>query len=511
MLAALAAVLIGAIDLSIIATILPSIIADLNVNSADIDRYVWVVNAYLIAYIAAIPLAGRVSDLIGRRPVFLLCLAIFLAGSILCAEAETLQSLIVARAIQGFGGGAILPVTMALAGDVLGRKSHLAAVGTIASAETLGWILGPTYGAVIATLSGNDDSAWRWVFWLNVPIVAVIALLIAREVPGAHDGRTWNRLRQVDVPGLLLLTVVIVTLCVALTSSGELATSQQGLRALGGTPNPLADRIPVFLAIAAVGMMALIAWLRMAKHPILPVSLLRLKGYVAAVAGNFLIGTIMMIGVVNVPVVVALLVAGGDVSWTSALLLVPLTAGIAITAALGGHILQRISMTAIVTLGTVLTTAGLAAMYPLLDSMDIWRMIPGLAIAGIGLGLVIAPLGNAALDLASDADRGAAASTLIMARLLGMTLGVSALTALGVHRLQVLTDRLDPVFQEPGESTASFLARQQAFVLDHAIPLAVQVMQETFVAAALIALIALPPMLVMARSGSPERGDVGGE
>src|SRR5215203_2892602 len=112
--AALAAVFLGALDLTVIATVLPKMIVDLRINTADIDRYVWVVNAYLLAYIVAIPVVGRLSDMIGRTPIVIGALAVFIAGSLLCANAESLETLIIARAIQGSGGGALLPITLAL-------------------------------------------------------------------------------------------------------------------------------------------------------------------------------------------------------------------------------------------------------------------------------------------------------------------------------------------------------------------------------------------------------------
>jgi MFS family permease len=509
MLAALLAVFIGAIDLSIIATILPSIISDLNVNTADIDRYIWVVNAYLIAYIAAIPLAGRLSDLLGRRTIFLACLALFLVGSIVCATAQTLDSLILARAIQGLGGGGLLPVTMALAGDLLPRRSHVAAIGAIASVETFGWIVGPIYGAAIAQLGNSNAEAWRWVFWLNIPIVLLAGWAIRRRIPGPPLASSLGRLRSLDVPGAIFLTGAIVFACLGLTSSGEVAgNDQQGLRAFGGTPNPLADRLWLLLIVATLFVVLFVFRARTAVHPILPTSLFRHPGYTLAIIGNFLLGSVMMIGVVNVPVVVALLVSSADVSWTSAALLAPYTIAIAGVSLLGGWVEQRFSQRTVLVSGSMLAGIGFALLYPLLDPLDVWLMVPGLLIAGAGIGLLIAPLGSISLQSTGSDERGAATSTLMVARLLGMTIGISGLSAIGVHRLQVLTGRLDPIVRRGDEGTAAFLARQQQFITDHAIPLAVQVIQEVFVIAAIIAVAGIVPLLIMNRqignAGDPE-------
>lgn len=499
MLAALLAVFIGAIDLSIMATILPSIVSDLNVNTADIDRYIWIVNAYLIAYIAVIPIAGRLSDLVGRRLIFMLCLSLFMIGSIVCATAQSLDELIVARAIQGLGGGGLLPVTMALAGDMLPRRSQVAAVGMIASVETFGWIVGPAYGAAIAALGSNSDQAWRWVFWLNIPAVILAVWTIRRRVPGPSLTDSLSRIQALDLPGAALLTGAIIFACLGLTSSGEVGGSEQGLRAFGGTPNPLADRLWLLLTLAGICAALLVVRERLAQQPILPGSLFQNRAYLFGLIGNFLLGTVMMIGVVNIPVVVALLIGSNDVGWTSGALLASYTFAMAVVSVLGGWIESRLSRRSVLTIGSVLTAIGFALLYPLLDSLRVWLMVPGLVVAGTGIGLLLAPLGSVALRASGDDDRGATTATLMVARLLGMTIGISGLTAGGVYRLQVLTRHLEPVTRRPEESTAQFLARQQVFIVDQAIPLAVQVIRETFLIASLLALIGLAPLLLMHR------------
>jgi len=500
MLAALLAVLIGAIDLSIIATILPQMVADLNVNSADIDRYIWIVNAYLIAYIAAIPITGRLSDLLGRRSIFLACLAIFLTGSIVCAAADSLDSMIIARAVQGFGGGGLLPVTMALAGDLLPRRSHLAAIGAIASVDTLGWIAGPVYGAAIVQLGVGHPSAWRWVFWLNIPIILVTTWAIRARVPGPSLRQSLSRIRSLDIPGATCLTLAIVFGCLALTASGELSTStDQGLRAFGGTPNPIAGRIWQFAAIAVVFVVLFVLRTKTAAKPILPPHLFRQPAYRHALFGNFMLGIMIIIGIVTVPVVVALLVATDDASWTSALLLAPYTTGIAAMSFAGGWIERHYPQRTVLISGALAATGGFAVMYPLLDSLHVWWMLPGLLVAGIGIGVLIAPLGSVALITADASDRGAATSTLMVARLLGMTIGISGLSAIGVARLQQLTNQLPSIVRGESESTANFLVRQQEFIHNEAIPVAVQVMQELFVLAAVISLLLIIPLLAMYR------------
>lgn len=503
MVAAVLCVLLGSIDLTVVASTLPAMTGDLGDNTADIDRYIWAVNAYLIAYIVAIPLAGRISDIAGRQPTFIGCLVIFLAGSIACATSDTLSDLVVGRAIQGFGGGGLLPVALALAGDTLGRRGQLAGIGFVSAIETIGWILGPIYGATVTGLVRFSNEPWRWVFWINVPILLALVFAL-RGFPRVSPDFTRRGVGMLDLPGAILLATALTTVNLALASGGELgATSGSGLRAMGGTENPLAERVPLLLAIAVVSGALLVAWERRVRRPLLPVGLYRQRDFLATIAGNLCIGAVLMVCMVNVPVVVALTVDPDRVSTTSALMLAPFTIAVAAASLVAGGGTSRFGLRPILGAGIGLAATG-CGLVALLLGGEVWGMVPGLIVGGFGLGLLLPALGTLPIHLAGPSERGAAASSALMFRLLGMTVGVSVLTALGVRRLQTLTGRLDPIVREAEESTAAFLIRQQDYIVDVATPLSLQVIEETFYAAALIALIAAIPISrlggVLARS-----------
>lgn len=178
----------------------------------------------------------------------------------------------------------------------------------------------------------------------------------------------------------------------------------------------------------------------------------------------------------------------------SALLLAPLTLGVALAALISGHVARAIGASRMTMTGITTAIAGFFLLSVLVEENHIWRMAIGLGVAGIGIGLLLAPLSATALDASSTRNRGAAASTALLFRLLGMTIGMSLLTTAGVYRLQQLTGELDPVVQGADESTAEFLGRQQQFVNEVLTPIGVQVMQETFIAAAVLALIAVVPV-----------------
>lgn len=506
MIAGLICVLLGAIDLTVIAAILPGMIPDLGVNTADIDRYIWAVNGYLVAYIVAIPLFGRISDIVGRHRTFLVCLLLFLIGSVLCARASELGDLVVGRTTQGLGGGGILPVTIALAGDSLSRRQQLAGIGIVSAAETIGWTLGPLYGAAVVDSLPVADEPWRWVFWINVPLLLGAMVLVLRSVDHAPLRFALRNMRRLDVFGAVLLAGGLTSANLALASSGEFgARASGGLRALGGTPNPLARQVPWLLAGSIVTLLAFAIRTGRVRHPLLPIALLRTRRFLAVIAANFLVGAVLMIAMVNIPVFVALLSDPDVISRTTALLLAPFTVAIAVTSFAAGRIAERTGSGRAAVSGAALTTGGCLALFVTIDQSHIWALIPGLLIAGVGLGIVLPPLGSIPVSAAAIGERGGAASTALMFRLLGMTLGASALTALGVRRLQTLTGRVEPIVRGNDESTASFLDRQRQFIEDHAIPLSVQVIQETFLAAAFIAALALVPLWLGTRD-RPEDG-----
>ena len=501
--AALAAVFLGALDLTVIATILPGMVTDLRVNAADVDRYVWIVNSYLLASVVAIPVVGRLSDILGRTLAFQGSLALFLSGSLVCAIASDLPVMIAGRAIQGAGGGALLPVTMALVGDVLQPGRRAAALGLVGAVDTLGWVLGPMWGALVGEIAPGQDS-WRWVFIINIPLALAAAVAVgrvgARKTPNRAD---W--VGKLDVPGALLLAGTLLALNLGLSAGGELGAPSGGARALGGSRNPLSELVFPLLAIAAVLCCLLIWRQRHARWPLLPVKLFGDRQFSAAIAANFLVGASLIVAMVDTPVITAMLVDQASVSRISALMLAPFTLLIALLSFAGGRVVSQVGFRRTASVGLLLVATGYAALWLGLRDGALIGMVPGLVLAGAGFGLVFAPIGATAIDAAPDPDRGIAAAMTLVFRLLGMTIGISVLTAIAVRRLQGLVGNLENVVQAPEESTAEFLARQTALLYETVLPVSLQVARETFLLAGAIALLALIPVAVFsARPSSLE-------
>ncbi|MGI8485405.1 MAG: hypothetical protein ACR2OU_14220, partial [Thermomicrobiales bacterium] len=272
----------------------------------------------------------------------------------------------------------------------------------------------------------------------------------------------------------------------------------------GGTSNPLATYAPALLLIAVVCVGALVFWERRASSPILPIALFANRTFLLVSLANVLVGAVLMVGMVDVPVVVALIANPDHAVEISAGMLASYTVGIMIMSLLSAMSIRKWGTLRVMLAGLILAATGYALLYPLLEGDHVYRMAIGLLIAGSGLGLLIAPLTSIALDQAAEQDRGAAASTALVFRLLGMTIGISALTAVAVKRLQSLIDGLAPIVQGPKEGTAEFLLRQQLFLENHAIPLSIQVVQETFLIASVLALLTIIPVVLLAHTTSEQ-------
>ena len=244
---------------------------------------------------------------------------------------------------------------------------------------------------------------------------------------------------------------------------------------------------------------------RRARWPLLPVKLFQSAQFCAAVAANFLIGGSLIVAMVDVPVITALIVPADQVSRDSALMLAPFTVVIAALSLAGGRIAARFGAKRTATTGLVLVAVGYALLWFGLRGGALTGMLPGLVVSGAGFGLVFAPVSATAIDSAPEQDRGIAAAMTLLFRLLGMTIGISILTAIAVRRLQGLVGDLNAIVQAPGESTAEFLARQTTLLYDTVLPLSLQVVRETFLLAAIIALVGIVPVTMFSPLRSPDR------
>lgn len=481
----LAVVFLAALDLTVVAPILPRVIGDLEISAVDADRYSWIVLSYLIAYTVTVPLTGRLSDFLGRFPVFSGALALFLAGSVVAATADGLGLMILGRTLQGLGGGAMLPVSMALVADVVPVRRRAFVLGLVAAVDTFGWVLGPVWGSAVFQIFDS----WRAIFWLNLP-VGLVALAMLYSA-GARSRRPVKHERP-RLSAAVVGALGLVAFCLALSSGGEAGLGAgQGAARLGAQTNPLASWRWPLLGVALVLLAGFVLLERRSDSPILPRALIRQRLFRAAGVANALVGVALITAMVNAPLAVALLSDADAVATRTALLLGSFTLAMTVGAVVGGRLVNSSGIRPTATAGLIVGALGFVSTWWWPNELRLGMMAATMAVAGLGLGVVVAPIGEVAIRAARLEDYGAASGLVLLARLLGMTVGLSAITAYGLGRLDRRLAALPSISPLPGETTAAYFARQQQVLNERIIPLTLDVIRESFVIAGIVCVLAI--------------------
>jgi EmrB/QacA subfamily drug resistance transporter len=423
-------VFLGGAELMVVAIALPSIVADFG-GWADLGRASWIVNGYLLAYLVAMPLAGRAADLWGARRLYVVALLLFCAGSLgaglsrLAGEEAGLAWLIGMRVVQGFGGGALVPLSMTLASHLFAGRSRSAALGVEGAATFVGMAVGPAYGAwvllnVSLPLPGVDLAAWQWIFFLNVPAGIVTLLLIYVIAGGIETPRAAG---SIDLAGALLIGLALLCGVGALSLAGERGWTDPLI--LGG-----------FAAFAVVLAGFVLLELRR-RAPLIDPRLFGDRSFSAANAVSLLTGYTLATTVIGGPVFVnRVLNAGAD---ASALALTALTAAIAGGAVLGGLLSAVAGERPTALLGVAASAAGLWLATSWGVTSGLAELCRDLAIFGAGFGLTVSPRATAAVEAAGASAYGVASAMLQVTRTLGMSVGLALLTSIGQNRINDLT------------------------------------------------------------------------
>ena len=423
-------VLLGGAELMVVAIALPSIVADFG-GWTDLARVSWIVNAYLLAYVVAMPLAGRGADLWGARRLYVVALLLFVIGSAgaglsrFAGPEEGLSWLIVARVVQGFGGGALVPLSMALASHLFSGRARAAALGLEGAATFVGMAIGPAYGAWVLLnfrlpIPGLDMSSWQWIFLLNVPIGIITLLLIYVVAGGIETPRVRAGL---DLGGAALLSIALVAGIGAITISG----------ATGWTD-------PLVLAGLATGALALaaFAWLELrSRAPLVDLRLFRDRAFSAANAVSLLTGYTLATAIIGGPVFVNRVMFGTDAQAST--LLTALTLAVAAGALAGGLASGFIGERLVTVAGVLLTAAALWLALGWGVDPELERLVRDLALFGVGFGLTVSPRATAAIEAAGAGAYGVASAMLQITRTIGMSVGLALLTSIGQNRITELT------------------------------------------------------------------------
>ena len=484
-------IFIGALDLTVVSAVLPHVITDLEIPiQSGLGDASWIVTGYLLVYGAAMAFMGRLSDIYGRRRVYLVSLSIFTLGSLMVAISDTalldlvlriyyqfssarpdlsqmsLNIIIVSRMVQAFGGGAMVPVGMALVGDIYPRGHRAKALGIIAAIDTAGWVVGHLYGGIIVY-----NFSWKLIFWLNIPICLLALLLIffaLRNLPQVQLGK------KMDWLGAVLISAALTFLILGLGSGSEVDIGASSLE----------DRPPILWLPLIIGLVlttVLVLQQRKAKEPLFNPGLFKIRNFTFASISNFLIGAALFIAIANVPLFINLLVVDTieQGALESGFMLSALTIPMALAAIPGGNITEKHGYRLPAVIGLITAIIGFALMSQWQADTSYTVMAAELVFAGIGFGLTLAPITTAVVNAAPENYRGAASAMVLTFRLIGMTVGVSSLTSYGLIRAQ----KLNELWVTPEMPYNEVVATS--------MDISIRVINETLLVAGIITLIAL--------------------
>ena len=400
-----------ALDSTIIATAVPSIVRDLG----GFSQFPWLFSIYLLTQAVTVPIYGKLADAVGRRPVMLFGIAVFLLGSVLCGFAWSMPALIAARAVQGVGAGAVQPMGITIIGDLYSVEERSRVQGYVASVWGAASVVGPAIGGLF-----SDFLSWRWIFFINLPLGLLAALVLRRRFT---EGVVRRR-HTIDYAGAGLLTVGCSLLILGLLEGGTAWAwgSVTSGAVLGG---------------AALALVAFVPVERRAAEPVLPLWVFRhrvlIGGNLTAVAvGALLIGLSSY-----VPTYVQGVLGTGAVE--AGFALAALTIGWPIAAALSGRLYMRIGFRDTALAGVAVVIVGSVLTADLGPHSPVWQVAAAMFVTGTGLGLCSSPTLVAVQSVVGWERRGVVTGTNMFSRSMGSALGAAALGALANA---TLTDRL---------------------------------------------------------------------
>ncbi|GIV89458.1 MAG: MFS transporter [Chloroflexus sp.] len=393
----------ASMESTVIATAMPSIVRDLG----DITGFSWVFAIYMLTSTTAGPIFGRLSDLFGRRPIYLTAIAIFSLGSLWCGLAATMPQLIMARALQGLGAGGLLPLAFIIVGDIFTLEQRAKVQGLFSGVWGVSSVIGPLIGGFLV-----DQISWHWVFWINLPPAAIAAALV--WMAWRDPVRVAGTRPPIDYAGAALLSVGVVLLLLGLNEP----TSLRGIALLSAAAATLALLVMVELRAPA---------------PILPVRLLRERMFAVACLHGILAGGVLFGSMNYVPLFAqGVLGASATAAGTT---LTPMMLGWVFTSIIGGRLLLRFSYRSLVIWGMIIFVVGALMMARLRPEMSQPELAAALGLMGIGMGASIPSFLIAVQSTVARSVLGAATASLQFARTIGGTIGVAALGTLLTNRL----------------------------------------------------------------------------
>lgn len=414
-----------ALDATIIATAVLTIVDDLG----GFAQFPWLFSIYLLAQAVSVPLYGKLADLFGRKKIMLFGIAVFCLGSILCGLAWSMPALIVFRAVQGLGAGAVQPMAITIAGDIYTLAERAKVQGYLASVWAVSSVLGPALGGIF-----SEFLSWRWIFFVNIPLCALAAFMLLRKFEEAAVVRAKPK---IDYLGAGLLAVGATMVLLGLLEGGQSWA--------WGSP------ISIAIFVGGFVLLGIFAWVESkAEEPILPLWVFTRRVLVVSSLISLLVGALILGLTSYVPTFVQGVFGTGAI--IAGFSLSTLTLGWPIAASQSGRVYLRFGFRTTALVGGSLGVVG-AVLTTLLDAQSqIWHVAAACFVIGLGMGLIASPTLIAAQSSVDWSERGVVTSTNMFARSIGSAVGVAVFGAIvnarvsGSREPQELSDAIHLVF-----------------------------------------------------------------
>lgn len=393
---------LAALEATVIATAMPTVIASLG----GMEHFSWVFSAYLLASTVTVPIWGKLSDVYGRRPLYQAGIAVFLVGSVLSGLSQSMTQLIIFRAIQGLGAGALIPLGMTIIGDIFTLRERAKMQAFLSGVWGLASIIGPLIGGFL-----TDQLSWRWVFYINLPfgIAAAVIMGLALVEPKPHEKPV------IDYAGATALTAAVSLLMLVLVEAGTFAEL-------------LRPRNVLLLAASGILLFFFLRIERRARDPIVPLQLFRNPVVSVAVIAGFLSGVAMFGAITFIPLFAQ--GARGATATEAGSLLTPLMLSWVAMSIVGGRLVLRVGFKSLVLTGLIVLTLSFAWFATFGRDTPRTVLLIDLCLIGFGLGLTMLTLLLAVQQSVPRAQLGISTSLNQFSRSIGGAIGVAIMGAL---------------------------------------------------------------------------------
>ncbi|WP_062072519.1 MDR family MFS transporter [Demequina sediminicola] len=427
--------LLASLNQTVLSTALPTIVGELD----GVNHMTWVITSYILAATIMMPIYGRVSDIVGRKPAILTAITVFIVGSIVGGLAPNIEMLIAARVVQGLGGGGLIILSQAAIADVVPARERGRYMGIMGSVFAVSSVAGPLLGGWL-----TEGPGWRWAFWLSVPLglVAIATTVAFLKLPPRRD----EPRPPIDYLGMALLSAATTTLVLVCT--------------WGGGTYAWDSALIIGLAVSTVALAAMFMWVESrAASPVIPLALFRDRNFNAATFAGLMIGIAMFGAIGYMPTYIQMVT--GVSATTAGLLMVPMMGSLLVASIGSGQIVSRTGKyKAFPLAGALVMGIGLYLLSTLQVDSPTWVLCTYLAVFGVGIGLAMQIIVLIVQNSFPNSIVGTATASTNYFRQVGATVGSAIVGSVFATRLteglHAHLDGLGEAAADAGNSSASF-------------------------------------------------------